>query len=88
MLVEIYDALKEAGASEERGRAAATSLTGRDQQFDRVEQVLDSVERRLGALEERVAALVEQKLIALLQDIAVIKADLRLIALLVKAFFG
>ena len=31
MLVEIYDALKEAGASEEKARAAATSLTGRDQ---------------------------------------------------------
>ena len=31
MLVEICDALKEAGASEEKARAAATSLTGRDQ---------------------------------------------------------
>ena len=30
MLVEIYDALKEAGASEEKARAAAASLTGRD----------------------------------------------------------
>jgi hypothetical protein len=100
ILVEVYDALKEAGASDEKARAAAASLTGREHWFDRVEQRLDDVERRLGALEERVAALVEQKFIALLQDIAVVKADLRLmnwmhaitiggvLALLVKAFFG
>jgi hypothetical protein len=30
MLVEIYDALKEAGASEEKACAAAASLTGRN----------------------------------------------------------
>jgi hypothetical protein len=100
MLVEIYDALKEGGASEERARAAATSLTRRDQRFDWVMQRLDHVERRLGALEERIAPLVEQKLIALVQDVAVIRAELGLmkwmhgitiggvLALLVKAFFG
>ena len=37
MLVEVYDALKEAGASEEKARAAATSLTGRDQRWDQVD---------------------------------------------------
>ena len=68
--------------------------------FDRFERRLADVERRLGALEERVAALVEEKFIALIQDIAVIKAELRLmnwmhaitiggvVVLLVKAFFG
>ena len=76
------------------------SLAGRDHCFDRFERRLADVERRLGALEERVAALVEQRFIALFQDIAVIKAELRLmnwmhgitsggvLALLVKAFFG
>ena len=91
MLVEIYDALKEAGASEEKARAAATSLAGRDQRwdevdqrFDRIEQRLDNVERRLGlidqaleALTQRVGAL-EEKVIALAQDVAVIKAELGL----------
>jgi chromosome segregation ATPase len=67
MLVEIYDALKEAGASEEKARAAATSLAGRDQRwneidlqfrrtgerFDGVERRLDNVEGRLGGVEQR-----------------------------------
>jgi hypothetical protein len=36
MLGEIYDALKGAGASEGNVRAAATSLTGRDQRWEEV----------------------------------------------------
>jgi hypothetical protein len=47
MLVEIYDALKEAGASEEKARAAATSLTGRDRRWDEVDQRFQRVEQRL-----------------------------------------
>jgi septal ring factor EnvC (AmiA/AmiB activator) len=91
MLVEIYDALKEAGASEEKARAAAASLAGRDQRWDevgqrfqRVEQRLDTVERwldlveqALEALTRRVAAL-EDKVITLAQDVAVIRAELGL----------
>ncbi len=75
ILVEIYDALKEAGASEEKARAAATSLAGRDQRWDEVgqrfqrfEQRLDTIERRLAligqaleALTTRVAALGESR---------------------------
>ena len=65
MLVEIYDALKEAGASEEKARAAAASLTGRDdRRFDevdnrlqQVEHRLDGVERRLGLIEQAVETL-------------------------------
>jgi septal ring factor EnvC (AmiA/AmiB activator) len=89
MLIEIYDALKEAGASEEKARAAAASLAGRDQRWDevderfqRVEQRLDNVERRLDLVEQalealttRIAAL-EEKVIALAQDVAVIRAEL------------
>jgi hypothetical protein len=60
MLVEIYDALNEAGASEEKARAAAASLTGRDQlwseaehRFQRVDQRLDTVDHRLDMVEQR-----------------------------------
>jgi septal ring factor EnvC (AmiA/AmiB activator) len=60
MLVEIYDALKEAGASEEKARAAAASLTGRDDRLDRVERRLDQVEHRLDQVEHRLGRL-EQK---------------------------
>ena len=51
MLVEIYDALKEAGASEEKARAAAASLTGRDQRWDEVDQRFQRVEQRLGTVD-------------------------------------
>jgi septal ring factor EnvC (AmiA/AmiB activator) len=81
MLVEIYDALKEAGASEEKARAAASSLTGRperwdevNQRFDRIEQRFSLIEQTLNDLTKRVVAL-EEKLIALAKDVAVIKAE-------------
>jgi chromosome segregation ATPase len=101
MLVEVYDALKEAGASEEKARALA-----RDDRFDEVDKRLQYVEQRLGLVEQgletltrRVAAL-EEKIIALAQDVAVIRAELGLmkwmhgitiggvLALLLKTFFG
>lgn len=91
ILVEVYDALKEAGASEEKARAAAASLAGRDQRWDevgqrfqRVEQRLDTIERRLDLVEQALEALtkrvamLEEKVIALAQDVAVIRAELGL----------
>ena len=41
--MRLYDALKEAGASEEKARAAAASLTGRDQGRDQSDQRFDRV---------------------------------------------
>jgi outer membrane murein-binding lipoprotein Lpp len=67
MLVEIYDALKEAGASEEKARAAATSLTGRSGR-------LDQVEADLGALRVDVATL-RSDVESLKFDVATLKAD-------------
>ena len=92
MLVEIYDALKEAGASEEKARAAAASLTGRDQRWDeidqrfqRVDQRLDNVERRLDLMEQalealtrRVAAL-EEKIAALEEKVIALAQDVAVI---------
>ena len=92
MLVEIYDALKEAGASEEKARAAAASLTGRDQRWDEVDQQfrrtgerLDGVERRLDLIEQalealtrRVAAL-EEKVAALEQKVIAVAQDVAVI---------
>jgi chromosome segregation ATPase len=79
MLVEIYDALKEAGASEEKARAAATSLTGRDERWGEVDQRFQDVGQRLGAVEhrldhvERRLGLVEQAIEALTQRIAALE---------------
>jgi hypothetical protein len=81
MLVEIYDALKEAGASEEKARAAATSLAGRTPRWDEVDQRLDNVERRLGLVDQALETLtkrvgtLEERVIAIAQDVAVFKAE-------------
>ncbi len=88
MLVEVYDALKEAGASEEKARAAAASLTGRDERWDEVDlqfrrtgERLDGLGRRFDLVEQALEALtkrlgtLEEKIIALAQDVAVIKAE-------------
>jgi hypothetical protein len=70
MLVEIYDALKEAGASEEKARAAATSLTGRD---DRLDQLDRHMREEFAALGARVSAL-EHRVDDLAQDVAGLKS--------------
>jgi chromosome segregation ATPase len=69
MLVEIYDALKEAGASEEKARAAATSLT--DVRLDRLDRHL---REELVALGARVSAL-EHRIDDLAQDVRGLKSD-------------
>ena len=71
MLVEIYDALKEAGASEEKARAAATSLVGRDDRLDRLYRYVREEFANLGG---RVAAL-ERRMDDVAQDVATLKAD-------------
>jgi hypothetical protein len=40
MIAEVYDALKEAGASEEKARKAAETLANYDTRFSRIEQEL------------------------------------------------
>jgi hypothetical protein len=47
MISEVYDALKEAGASEEKARKAAETLASYDDRFSRIEQRLTQVEGRL-----------------------------------------
>lgn len=71
MLVEIYDALKEAGASEEKARAAATSLTGRDVRLDHLDR---HMREEFAALGGRVSGL-EHRVDALAQDVASLRSD-------------
>ncbi|HEV8717251.1 MAG TPA: integrase [Candidatus Binatia bacterium] len=40
MLSEVYDALREAGASEEKARKAAEAIAAYDNRFNRIEQDL------------------------------------------------
>jgi hypothetical protein len=67
MIAEIYDALKSAGAPEDKARAAATAVSGQweidarldqiDKRFDKVEQRLERLELRVGKIETDVAVL-------------------------------
>jgi lipid II:glycine glycyltransferase (peptidoglycan interpeptide bridge formation enzyme) len=87
MLVELYDALKEAGASEAKARAAAESLVlGQDR--------LERIEEQTGKLPK-----IELDLARLDKDLAVVKAQIELLkwmngiviagvlALIIKTFF-
>jgi hypothetical protein len=50
MIAEVYDALKEAGASEEKARAAATALASYENRFARLESQLVELQRRVSLL--------------------------------------
>jgi hypothetical protein len=64
MLVELYDALKEAGASEAKARAAAESLVlGQDR--------LERMEEQTGKLPK-----IDQDLARLGKDLAVVRAEI------------
>jgi len=57
MIAEIYDALKSAGAPEDKARAAATAVSGQwelDARLDQIDKRIDKVEQRLERLESRV----------------------------------
>jgi Flp pilus assembly protein TadB len=47
MISEIYDALKEAGASEEKARRAAEVLASHENRFTHVDRALDTLDRKL-----------------------------------------
>lgn len=47
MISELYDALKEAGASEEKAKAAAQAIADYERHFVRIESKLDSLEAEI-----------------------------------------
>ncbi|MGH7963232.1 MAG: integrase [Candidatus Binatia bacterium] len=51
MISEVYDALKEAGASEDKARKAAEAIAGYEDRFRRIEERLTRVEERLTMLQ-------------------------------------
>jgi lipid II:glycine glycyltransferase (peptidoglycan interpeptide bridge formation enzyme) len=88
MLVELYDALKEAGASEEKARAAAESLILGHDRLERIEENTVRIPK------------VENDIARLDKELAVIKAQIDLLkwmngiviagvlALIIKTFFA
>ncbi len=57
-LVEVYDAFKDAGASEEKSRAAATAIANCESRFNKVEADLLVLKRMIGAVLAGVISLV------------------------------
>ena len=84
MVVELYDALKEAGASEAKARAAAESLVlGRDR-FERIEEQtgrIPKVEADLVRVEEHTGRIpkIEADIARLDKELAVVKAQIDLL---------
>jgi len=58
LLVEVYDAFKEAGTSEEKARAAATAMANYDNRFVKIESDLLVLKWMVGTILAGVVALV------------------------------
>ena len=95
MLVELYDALKEAGASEAKARAAAASLVlGRDrlerieEQTGRIPKIEDQIDDARGdvARLDREVAVVRAQIELLKWMNGIVIAGV--LALIIKTFFG
>jgi len=88
MLVELYDALREAGASEEKARAAALSLVIGHDRLERIE----AHTRKIPRLEEGLIRIAEEsdgltiQIEPLLWMTATVLAGV--LALIIKTFFG
>jgi predicted mannosyl-3-phosphoglycerate phosphatase (HAD superfamily) len=76
MIAEVYDALKEAGASEEKAKAAAVALAEYRNRFDRIELDLGSVRSDL--------PVIKADIILLKTDLAVVKAELAMVKWIVS----
>lgn len=50
MITELYDALKEAGASEEKARAAAKTMADYDSRFNKIDQDLALIKAEIMVL--------------------------------------
>jgi hypothetical protein len=88
MLVELYDALKEAGASEAKARAAAESLVIGHERIERIEgqtAKLPKIEEHISRLSNEVVALKIQ-IDPLLWMNGIVTAGI--LALIIKTFFA
>jgi hypothetical protein len=76
MIVELYEALKAAGAPEDKAQAAAKVLAYSEDRFDRVDGKLETVDARL--------ATVEPKLATVQIELATVKAELAMVKWIVS----
>lgn len=83
MIAEVYDALKEAGASEEKAKAAAMALADYGSRFDRIDRDLADVKADISGLKTDVAVL-KADVTLLKTDFAVQKAELGMVKWIVS----
>jgi hypothetical protein len=62
IIVEVYDALKEAGASEEKSKAAAKAIADHDSRFSKITADLMVLKWMTGAIVAGVVALISKTL--------------------------
>jgi tetrahydromethanopterin S-methyltransferase subunit G len=75
MIAEVYDALRSAGADEDRARAAATAIAGQwdiEPRFDQIDRRIDKVEERLDRMDNHLDRL-EQRISKVETDVAILK---------------
>ena len=58
MIVEVYDALRDAGASEEKAQSAAKAIADYDSRFNKIEADMRIVKWMLGAVLAGVVSLI------------------------------
>lgn len=72
MVTELYDALREAGASEGKARSAAEALANYDDRFNRLDRNLDLVDRKIDSAVsdlERKLDLIDRKIDSAVSDL-------------------
>ena len=74
MIAEVYDALKEAGASEEKAKAAATALADYGNRLDRIDLELGTLKLEIGGVKSDGTTL-KSDVGSLKTDIASLKSD-------------
>src|ERR1043166_8714117 len=76
MIAEVYDALKEAGASEEKAKAAAVALADYGNRFDRIDRDVADVKTDIVVLKGDVSVVKT--------DVAVVRAELGMVKWIVS----
>ena len=83
MIAEVYDALKEAGASEEKAKAAAVALAEYRDRFDRIDLDLGSVKGDLPVIKAD-TTLLKTDMTVVKTELAVVKAELAMVKWIVS----
>ena len=60
MIAEVYDAFVDAGASEEKAKAAATTLADYESRFDKVDGKLDVIDTKFDVMDAKINSIEKQ----------------------------